>query len=93
MPTIQRGGFLDEDQEFEMTITDEGKTWVNAWVDWQGTMAASGKEITIPVHLTCQFMEGKIVREVGFWDPTEVVLELQKIEAEAKMAEEETTEE
>jgi hypothetical protein len=34
-------------------------------------------------------VDGKIVREHGYWDPSEVVMELQKIEAEAKMAEEE----
>lgn len=25
--------FLDEDQEFEMVVTDDGHTWVNAWLD------------------------------------------------------------
>ncbi|UOY07118.1 ester cyclase [Muricauda sp. SCSIO 64092] len=79
-------GFLDEDQEFEMVVTDDGETWVNCWLDWKGTVAASGKEIVIPIHLTYRFVDGKIVREVGMWDPTEVVLEMQMIEAKNNMS-------
>jgi len=74
-------GFLPEDQEYEMVVTDDGETWVNCWLDWKGTLAANNKEIAFPVHLTYQFIDGKIVREVGLWDPTEVVLALQEIEA------------
>ena len=72
--------FLDKDQEYEMVLTDDGNTWVNCWLDWKGTLAANGKEFTIPIHLTYQFIDGKIVREVGHWDPTEVVLALQEVE-------------
>ncbi|UJH67768.1 nuclear transport factor 2 family protein [Allomuricauda sp. SCSIO 65647] len=83
-------GFLDENQEYEMVVSDNGETWVNCWLNWQGTIAATDKEVTIPIHLTYQFTDGKIVKEYGYWDPTEVVLELQKIAAEAKMMEENT---
>ncbi|MDF0716347.1 nuclear transport factor 2 family protein [Muricauda sp. 334s03] len=82
-------GFKSENQEYEMVVTDDGETWVNCWLDWKGTLAANNKEIDIPIHLTYQFVDGKIVREYGYWDPSEIVMELQKIEAEAKMAEEE----
>jgi len=85
-------GFESEHQEYEMVVTDDGETWVNCWLNWKGEMAASGKEISVPVHLTLQFVDGKIVREYGYWDPTEIVLELQKIEAQSKMMEEEQTE-
>jgi len=78
--------FLDKEQEYEMVVTDEGKTWVNFWSDWKGTLAANNQEITIPIHLTYQFIDGKIVRESGYWDPTEVVLALQEIEAAKKIA-------
>ncbi|MFD2098200.1 nuclear transport factor 2 family protein [Flagellimonas iocasae] len=84
--------FKDENQEYEMVVTDDGETWVNCWLNWEGTLAANGKEIEIPIHLTYQFVDGKIVREYGYWDPTAIVLELQKIEAESKMMEEEQTE-
>ncbi|WP_223035064.1 ester cyclase [Hanstruepera marina] len=72
-------GFLDEDQEYEMVKTDDGQTWVNCWLDWKGTLAANGKEFLVPIHLTYQFKDGKVVREVGMWDPSAIVLELQEI--------------
>ncbi|SHG22181.1 nuclear transport factor 2 family protein [Flagellimonas flava] len=86
-------GFVTEDQEYEMVLTDDGETWVNCWLEWQGTLAANGKKVKIPIHLTYRFTSGKIVREYGYWDPTEVVLTLQQLAAEAKMAEEENAEE
>ncbi len=76
-------GFLEEDQEYEMVVTDEGHTWVNAWLDWQGTVKESGKVIDMPIHLTYRFVDGKIVTTYGYWDPTEIVLELQDIESKA----------
>ncbi len=82
-------GFTGKDPEYEMVVTDEGKTWVNCWLDWKATLAGNGKEVNIPVHLTYQFVNGKIVREVGYWDPTEVVLNLQAIEAASKATTEE----
>eukprot|EP01013_Petalomonas_cantuscygni_P032123 TRINITY_DN58550_c0_g1_i1.p2 TRINITY_DN58550_c0_g1~~TRINITY_DN58550_c0_g1_i1.p2 ORF type:complete len:177 (+),score=5.36 TRINITY_DN58550_c0_g1_i1:142-672(+) len=85
-------GFEGEHQEYEMVVTDDGETWVNSWLDWKCKMAVTGKEIEIPIHLTFQFVDGKIVREHGYWDSTEIVLELQKIEAESQMMEEEQTE-
>ncbi|MBR9846177.1 MAG: nuclear transport factor 2 family protein [Algicola sp.] len=84
--------FTGEDPEYEMVVTDEGKTWVNCWLDWKGTLAENGKVIEIPIHLTYQFVDGKIVREVGYWDPTEVVLNLQAIEAEKNATVEEDIE-
>jgi hypothetical protein len=74
--------FNPEGQEFEMVVTDKGTTWVNCWLDWEATMKGNGKKIEMPIHLTYQFIDGKIVREYGYWDPTEVVLNLQAIEAE-----------
>lgn len=72
-------GFMSEDQDYEMVKTDDGHTWVNCWLDWKGTLAQTGKEVIIPIHLTYRFIDGKIVREVGMWDPTEVVLALQGV--------------
>ncbi len=82
-------GFGGDNMEYEMVVTDDGETWVNCWLGWKGTLAANNKDIYIPIHLTYQFVDGKIVREHGYWDPSEIVMEFQKIEAEAKMAEEE----
>lgn len=79
-------GFVEEGQEFEMATTDEGKTWVNFWGVWKGTLAENNKELEIPVHLTAQFIDGKIVREYGYWDNAPIVMAVQEIEA-SKMTE------
>jgi hypothetical protein len=44
--------------------------------------------IEIPVHLTAQFIDGKIVREYGYWDNGPIILAIQEIEAAAKIADE-----
>lgn len=82
-------GFSSEDQEYEMVVTDDGETWVNCWLDWKGTLAANNKEVDIPIHLTYRFIEGKIVREVGFWDGSEIALALREMamSKEASVAE------
>ena len=74
-------GFEKEGQEYEMVTDDQGRTWVNFWGTWTGTLSETGKKVTIPIHITSQFINGKIVREYGYWDATEVAMELQKIEA------------
>lgn len=80
-------GFLAEDQEYEMVVTDDGETWVNCWLDWKGTLTANNKEVDIPIHLTYRFVEGKIVREVGMWDGSEIALVLQELAMAKKAAE------
>jgi len=82
-------GFVDKGQEYEMVLTDDGKTWVNFWGTWKAILAANNKELEIPVHLTAQFLNGKIVREYGYWDSAPIVLAIQEIEA-TKMTEEPT---
>lgn len=78
--------FGAEEDFYEMVVTDDDETWVNYWGLWKGTLKANGEEFEIPVHLTMQFVDGKIVREVGYWNNTAVVLALQKIEAETKLS-------
>lgn len=78
-------GFVKEEDEYEMVVTDKGQTWVNYWGEWQATLAANGKEFRIPIHLTSQFKNGKIVRASGFWDNTPMVLATQEIEAKNNM--------
>jgi len=75
--TYSSRGFLTDDLEFEMAVTDEGKTWVNFWGTWKGTLASSGKEYVIPIHLTYQFIDGKVVKQYGYWDGTEITLAVQ----------------
>jgi len=74
--------FEDENREYEMIVDDDGKTWVNFWGLWEGNLEANNKNILIPVHITYQFVKGKIVKEYGYWNTSELILELQKIEDE-----------
>jgi hypothetical protein len=78
--------FVPEDNEYEMVVTDEGETWVNFWGVWQGRLKASNELIETPVHLTAQFVDGKIVKEFGYWDNAPMVLAIQKLQAEAPLA-------
>ncbi len=84
--------FDDKNLWYEMVIDKDKETWVNFWGNWRGKLSANGKEIVIPVHLTLQFVNGKIVEEYGYYNISEFVLALQEIEA-VKVVEEEIEEE
>lgn len=85
-------GFDKEQMVVEQNLDDDGETWVNFWSVWSGTLKANGKKITIPVHLTAQFVDGKIVQEYGFWDMSGFQAEMQALEAAAAAEEEEGAE-
>ena len=72
--------FSDNDRYYEQIIDDKGKTWVNFWGVWKGTLKANSQEIIIPVHLTIQFKEGKVVEEIGYWNTAKLNDELKKID-------------
>ena len=79
---------FDDDPFYEKVIDDKDKTWVNFWGDWKGTIAANNnKELIIPVHITAQIVDGKIVEEHGYYNLSEYMATLQEI-AEAKMVDE-----
>lgn len=59
---------LTSEGEEERVVNDKGETWVNVWGDWKGTMKGTGEEISIPVHVTFQFKDGKIIKEYGYHD-------------------------
>jgi steroid delta-isomerase-like uncharacterized protein len=80
-----------EKVEYEMVVTDDGETWVNFWGDWEGTLKENNKVYVIPAHITAQFVDGKIVRESGYWDVSKLVLDLQANEAEKNMSVDEKT--
>jgi len=67
--------------EYEMVETDKGETWVNYWGQWQGTLKSNNKLYVVPVCITAKFIDGKIVREFGYWDDSKIALGLQKTEA------------
>lgn len=91
--TFSQYGFNSDDEEFEMVKTDDGNTWVNYWGLWKATIAANGQEVKVPVHLTAQFVDGKIVREYGYWDGSIVQNAMEALAAEAEGGQEEGAEE
>ncbi|MCW5520961.1 nuclear transport factor 2 family protein [Aureitalea sp. L0-47] len=69
-------GFVSDKGDVEMVTTDKGETWVNYWGLWKGTIASTGTEMMIPVHVTAQFVDGKVVEEYGYWDTAALVAAL-----------------
>lgn len=74
-------GFIEKGQEYEMVIDNKGRTWVNFWGDWTCTLKDNSKDVTIHIHLTARFINGKIVEDYGYWDPSEIISNLQEIES------------
>ncbi len=70
-------GFLEKGQEYEMVKTDDGKTWVNFWGTWKAELAANNEPIELQIHLTLQFIDGKVVTEFGYWDNAPITLAVQ----------------
>lgn len=65
--------YADKESEYEMVVTDKGETWVNFWGLWQGKLKANGQTYDIPSYMTAQFVDGKIVKEHGYWDISELI--------------------
>ncbi len=83
--------YVDEESEYEMVVTDKGNTYVNFWGLWKGTLSANNKTYTIPTHITAQFVDGKIVKEFGYWDLSKIMTDLKAMEATENTTSEETT--
>lgn len=75
-----------ENEAIEMVLDDKGETWVNYWSTWKGTMAATGKTYEIPIHITSQFVNGKIVKAYGYWDNSPIALDGMAMQLEAQKA-------
>ena len=56
-----------------MVQTDEGEIWVNFWAVWEGTIASNREKLEMPVHLTAQFVKGKIVKEHAYYNTSEII--------------------
>lgn len=74
-------GFKEEPMFYEKIIDDNGKTWVNFWAVWTATPIGSDKAIDVPVHLSVNVEDGKIVEEYGFWDSSIIQNALEEITA------------
>lgn len=79
-------GMVEDKGDSEMVVTDEGETWVNYWGLWHGTLAANNQTLEIPIHLTAQFVDGKIVKEYGYFDTAPIMTAMMEIEAAKKAA-------
>lgn len=71
--------FVDEQSTFEMIKTNDGETWVNFWGIWEGTLKANNTRYVIPTHITAQFIDGRIVKEFGYWDISKLVTDMQAL--------------
>ena len=74
-------GFIGDNQDYEMVVDDKGRTWVNFWGDWKAILKGNNEEVIIHIHTTVRFVNGKIVEEYAYWDPSEVISNLQDIAA------------
>lgn len=79
--TIDREG-----EAVEMVVDDKGETWVNYWSVWKGTLAANGKTYETPIHITSQFVNGKIVKSFGYWDNAPLRLDVMALQIAAEKA-------
>jgi len=83
--------FVDDASEYEMIVNDRGETWVNFWGLWEGTFKTNNKVYKIPTHITAQFVNGKIVREFGYWDVSKIIRDIQQDRIDELSSSEERT--
>ena len=77
-------GFSDKDIYYEMIIDDDNQKWVNFWGTWEGNIGALDRDLKIPVHLTVQFVDGKIVEEHAFYNLVDYMVAMNDIAAMTK---------
>ncbi|GAA4899611.1 hypothetical protein GCM10023311_26240 [Flaviramulus aquimarinus] len=80
--------FSDEGEVYEMIIDKNKETWVNYWGTWMGETNKTEKGISVPVHLTVQFVDGKITQEYAYYDTSSINQALTEIAAAAEEEEE-----
>ncbi|TWO32856.1 hypothetical protein E1J38_008300 [Seonamhaeicola sediminis] len=81
LSTLSSYAFSKENAVSEMVVDKNNKTWVNYWNTWRGKLKANGKEISIPVHITSEFVDGKIVQEYAYYNLSEYVDAMQDLQA------------
>lgn len=95
LSNIESYGFNKENAVSEMVVDKDGKTWVNYWGSWKGTTKITGREIVVPVHLTLQYKDGKIINEYAYYDThgiNEAFAEIAKTQIDSTTVEEADTE-
>jgi steroid delta-isomerase-like uncharacterized protein len=79
-------GFQDKGTFAEMVLDSDDETWVNYWANWHGVLKENGKEIDVPVHITAQYVNGKVVEMYDYYDSNPITVALAEIEAVNNMA-------
>lgn len=75
-----------EDPEYEFVLNDKGEYWLGMWTIWTGTVKSNGKVLKVPIHVTAQFVDGKIVEETHYWDNQVISEALEESEMDDKEA-------
>ena len=75
-PAWANYGFDKEKAYIEMVVDKEDETWVYYWAPHNGSIKATGKELSMPIHLAVQFKDGQIVEEHVYFDGTEMNKEM-----------------
>ncbi|WP_299361908.1 nuclear transport factor 2 family protein [Winogradskyella sp.] len=74
-------GFNKDKDHIEMVLDKMDETWVYYWGQHYGTLV-NGTELSIPVHLAVQFVDGKIIAEHIYFDGTEMYAAMNAMQAE-----------
>ena len=69
-----------------MVIDSDDESWLNYWGTWRGKLKANDKEIDIPVHITSQYVDGKVVQLYNYWDSAPITAALGEIEKANNMS-------
>jgi hypothetical protein len=80
-------GFKDwkyTNKKFLMLTKDNGETWVYFNGLWQGTFIPNNKLYEIPAQINVRFENGKIIREEGYWDISNLMSDIQKMQDTTK---------
>jgi len=80
-------GFKDwkyANKKLLMLTKDNGETWVYFNGLWQGTFIPNNKLYEIPAQINVQFVNGKIIREEGYWDISNIMSDIQKLQDTTK---------
>lgn len=70
---------------YELVIDDDGNKWVYFWGIWKGTLKETGRELSIPLHLSKQFVDGKNILEYGFWNLADMLEAIAEVEEAASV--------
>ena len=76
-------------QIWESIINDDGQHWVHFWGIWVGHNTATDKDYEIPVHVSMQVVDNKVVWQGDLFNNTQVTLDMMALAEEAEDDDEE----